>query len=126
MARILAVEDDPVGRDLLAITLQRLGHDVLMVESASEALRRLRDWQPQAMVTDIVMPGMDGIELLREVRADYPNLPVIAVTGGCMGLIDPLAALMEALGVQVLTKPFLPVDLFAALERCAITSRGAA
>lgn len=126
MARILAVEDDPAGRDLLAETLRRLGHDVVIVESASEALRQLRESPPHIMVTDIVMPGMDGIELLREARANNPNLPVIAVTGGCMGLVEPLAALMQALGAEVLTKPFLPTDLLAALERCKVTSQGAA
>lgn len=126
MARILAVEDDPAGRELLAVTLQRCGHEVVIVESASEALHQLRQWQPHIMVTDIVMPGMDGIELLREVRADNPALPVIAVTGGCMGLVEPLAALMEALGAEVLTKPFLPADLLAAVERCKATLQGAA
>jgi len=116
MKRVLAVDDEPAWRDILAETLKKGGYDVMVAASGDEALDQMKQWQPNALVTDIVMPDMDGIELVRVVRRRYPNLPIVAISAGSFGWIEPLVSLMDAFGTPLLLKPFCPEHLTAAVE----------
>jgi PAS domain S-box-containing protein len=81
--RVLLVEDETDTRDLLATALARYGAAVTATASAAEALRLLDDRPPDVLVTDIAMPGMDGYELIRRVRAAGSpgrDLPAVALT----------------------------------------------
>jgi two-component system response regulator FlrC len=80
--RILVVDDEPVVRDLTVEILRRGGHSPQGVASARLALELLEHEQFDLLVTDVVMPGMTGVELLDELRARRPDLPVVLMTGG--------------------------------------------
>jgi PAS domain S-box-containing protein len=108
--RIFVVDDDADVREFLADSLVSLGHRVEMLDGAGAALDALADGPPDLMLIDFAMPGMNGAELAREVRARFPGLPIVFVTGFAES--DQL----EALGaeVPVLRKPF-GIDELAAV-----------
>jgi CheY-like chemotaxis protein len=81
---VLAVDDEPDARDLLSKMLTNYGAEVKTCASAAEALRTLGEWRPDALVSDIGMPGEDGYELLGKIRAREPErggrIPAVALT----------------------------------------------
>jgi CheY-like chemotaxis protein len=80
-ATILVVDDDEAMRDLLRRMLERAGFTVVTAIHGRDALERFRSQQIDAVVTDMVMPEMDGIELIRALLAERLRLPIIAVSG---------------------------------------------
>lgn len=108
--RILAVDDDSNTRDMLAEALARAGAAVTVAASASDALERLPLCRPDVLVSDIGMPEVDGLELLRRIRAlplpEHALVPAVALTGYARE-VDNVAA--YAAGYQAVTAK--PVDL---------------
>ena len=101
---IFLVDDDDGSRDAMTRTLERVGYSLRAFASAEEALEKLREGeQVDAIVSDVRMPGMDGYEFLREVRAEYPKLPFLLVTAYA-DVADAVAALQEGAD-DYLTKP---------------------
>ncbi len=93
MRRILVVDDEESTRDLLSLTLQSDGYEVLCAEDGFCALGLCHTHPPDIVLTDIKMPGMDGIELLRRLKHINPDMEVIMITGhGQMGARHPGAA----------------------------------
>src|SRR5262245_42746915 len=80
MKRILLVEDDEVFLRPLQRTMERAGYDVLPVESAEVALDALRREDVDVVLTDKRLPGMDGVELVRRIKPDHPDLAVVVMT----------------------------------------------
>ncbi|MBT3401419.1 MAG: response regulator, partial [Rhodospirillaceae bacterium] len=80
MAKILLVDDDPDFRAALVARLAQKGLDVDAAESGAVALERLRERAYALVISDVRMPEMDGIELLRRVKADRPQTPVLMLT----------------------------------------------
>ncbi len=114
MATILVIDDDP---DLLASArraLERAGYDVRTAANGSEALRHFAGDPTDLVVTDILMPDMDGIEFIMRLRATFPETPIIAMSGGGMLPKDTLLAASQVLGaVHTLSKPFAAEQLTA-------------
>ena len=80
--KVLVVDDDPVvGKSFNRVLSQDKGYVVITAHNAAEALERMREQEYDLVVTDIKMPGMDGVELAEEVRARRPWTPVVIVTG---------------------------------------------
>ena len=80
--KVLVVDDDPVvGKSFNRVLSQDKGYIVITAQNAAEALERMREQEYDLVVTDIKMPGMDGVELAEEVRARRPWTPVVIVTG---------------------------------------------
>jgi two-component system, OmpR family, response regulator len=79
--KIIIVDNDMIVADLLADAVRKQGHQATAVYDAQEALALLRDQRPDAVLLDVSMPGMSGIEFLRTLRRTDPALPVILVTG---------------------------------------------
>ena len=75
--RILVIDDEPLVADVMAEALRLEDHDVVVASSGEEGLRVIAQKPPDAVLLDIVMPGMDGIEVLRAIRERNPELPVI-------------------------------------------------
>ena len=81
MARILLAEDDDSMRSFLARALERAGHEVHAVGDGVSTITTLVSGRFDLLVSDIVMPGMDGIELARRAGAEYPGLRIMLITG---------------------------------------------
>jgi DNA-binding response OmpR family regulator len=81
--RIIVVEDDPDFAKMQSYLFQKSGHDVRCVSTASEALKLLESFTPDIMLIDIGLPGMDGCELARQLRANkaIPRFPLVAQSG---------------------------------------------
>jgi CheY-like chemotaxis protein len=115
---ILVVDDQPIMREVVSQILEDEGHNVRVASDGVEALRKLGHARYDLLVTDVVMPGMDGIELISESRRRHPMLRVIAMSAGD-GLFSKINCLEIASRVgagAVLTKPFERADLAAAIE----------
>ena len=83
---ILVIDDHPVNLRLATQVLLSEGHTVIQTEDAEQALALLQTCMPDLVLTDIALPGMDGLELTRRLKADprYRHLPVVALTASAM------------------------------------------
>lgn len=119
---ILLVEDDPVSAELYEAALRRENYFVVSAATGTEASSCLRQFRPAAMILDLHLPDANGIDILRESRATYPQMPVIVVTGDTSPQAA-LAAISEG-ACDFIQKPFssarLTVTLRNALERVAL------
>jgi CheY-like chemotaxis protein len=105
-ASILIIDDDAAVTRTLSLILTRAGHQVSTVTSGRKGLELLSQGGFDLVLTDIIMPELDGIEAIRRIRTDHPGLRIIAMSGG--GQIDKADFLhmAEALGAdRVLEKP---------------------
>lgn len=111
--RILVVDDDPLSLDLLEQELTGSGYAVQKATSGEEALRVVESTQPDVILLDYVMPGMDGIEVVRRLRQDerYKGIPVILVTG--RGTTEDKTRGLDAGADDYVVKPFDRVELLA-------------
>ncbi len=82
MARLLVIDDDDQVRELLRIALENAGHAVIEAGNGADALALVPSARPELVLVDIVMPGMDGIETIRHLRAAAPELRIVALSGG--------------------------------------------
>jgi FixJ family two-component response regulator len=111
---VLVVDDDPQMRESLESLLQSAELGVQAFASAEEVLQSPMLPGARCLVTDIRMPGMDGLELQRRLKRDHPNLPVILITGNYDDR-DELKAL-SAGALVLLFKPFDPNDLLLIIQ----------
>jgi len=122
MAHILLIEDDALYRDMLIQMLRQDGHEVSVAQNGEEGLRLCRQVGPDLIITDILMPHTDGIEVIMELSQQGSQLPIIAISGGRRS-ISPEFNLESAsmMGVKVtLTKPFARADLRQAIVRAFV------
>jgi DNA-binding NtrC family response regulator len=117
---VLVVEDEADTRAALADSLGELGYSAVLASCAEEALERLGSGDFGALLTDVRMPGMDGLELCRRVSTDGPHLPVVVMTA--FGDVDAAIAALRAGAADFVTKPFTLALLSQAVERAL--SRG--
>lgn len=117
MARsILIVDDDDALRGVLARVLSAAGYDVRSAPGADEALRDIPADMPDLLITDIMMPLGDGVELIRETRRRWPDVAIVAMSGRSLGKLDLLKA-AERLGADAsLSKPFSSDELLLTVE----------
>jgi excisionase family DNA binding protein len=112
---VLVVDDDPAVRELLSRALTTAGYLVDLAVDGASALVRLGEKAYDLMITDLKMPGQDGLSVIREARRTAPALPVIVITG-----YSTEAAAIEAINLGVagyLTKPFRLPRILAATAR---------
>ncbi|HWD59886.1 MAG TPA: response regulator [Stellaceae bacterium] len=109
MADILIIDDDRQMRRLLTRILEGAGHTVREGENGREGLKRFEEQRPALIITDIVMPDMEGIETIVSLRRDNPDLPIIAISGGSDPVYLRAAASLGA--TAALQKPFAPQAL---------------
>ncbi len=79
--KILVVDDQESMREMLSELLQMMGYEARAVEGGQQALQSLQDTETDLVITDLNMPGMDGMELMKRIKMLYPGLPVIIITG---------------------------------------------
>lgn len=114
MVRILLAEDDESMRTYLARALERSGYDVVPVASGVEALPHLGPHRFDLLLTDIVMPEMDGIELAQHAAQVAPDMRIMFITGFAAVTLKAGKAVPQA---KVLSKPFHLRDLVLEVER---------
>jgi CheY-like chemotaxis protein len=114
LPRVLLVEDAPFLRYAFGRLLRLNGFEVLETTDGREALECVKDFQPDLVVTDLMMPVMDGVELIRRLRADpsTAELPILAITADASELTERRAR--QAGAAEFLTKP---IDLPALINR---------
>jgi DNA-binding NtrC family response regulator len=113
--RVLIVDDEADSRDALAELTQRWGYDVQTASDGTEALRRAIEGHPDVILTDLVMPGMDGLWLLRALRAELPECPVVLLTG--RGTIQTAVQAIKEGAYDFIEKPLEVPRLRIVLER---------
>ena len=112
---ILIVDDEPEVAEVLAKSLSRQGHKTSTVNSGQEALSRIEDSNVDAMFLDVSMPGMNGLEVLQEVKRRRPTLAVVVITGHASEHeIDEVRRLGA---VDVIAKPAALTHYHRAIER---------
>jgi len=115
---ILIVDDDPAVTTLLRMSFELEGHVVVTAASGAEALELARQIHPAAMVVDIMMPEMDGLELVRRLRASDVTADIPIVCCSARALADDVEAGLAAGADDYVTKPFDPL---AVVSRVAQT-----
>jgi len=113
--QVLAVDDDPIVLDLLETFITSIGHICTPVTDGESALRMLKTKAFDLVVTDMVMPGVDGMELLRYIRSNIPDTDVIVVTGHPASF--SFTQVIQAGAIDFITKPFLKDELEAKINR---------
>ena len=116
MFRILVIDDDVQVRKMLRLTLAAEGFDVVEAQDGKVAMRLFRQDPSDLVITDLIMPEKEGIETIIELKRDFPDIKIIAISGG--GRIDPkdYLYLAEKLGAQVtLEKPFSRKEVLEAV-----------
>ena len=114
---VLVVDDEPTMREILEIRLSSWGFDVLLAEDAESAGRLAEEERPDVVISDVVLPGISGIELLGQLKAGDPERPVILITAH--GTIDHAVEAMKRGADDFLTKPIDHDDLRSTLDAVA-------
>jgi putative two-component system response regulator len=109
MSRILVIDDEAVIRMLVVEILEVAGHDVVAADSAERAIALLEHEEFELVVSDVIMPGLSGLELLEIVRARRASLPVVLVTGA--GTYETLSQALTRGAAGLVTKPFAHAEL---------------
>src|SRR5579859_6713165 len=103
MKRILVVDDDESLRRVMQMQLEEAGYEVLAVSQGQDALALMEDTTPSLVITDLKMPGMSGLDLLRKLREAYPETTVIMITA--FGTVSTAVEAMKAGAYDYITKP---------------------
>ena len=113
--RILVVDDEPLVLDMVASYVDHIGFEVVKASSGQEALELLRREPITILVTDIKMPGMDGFELMEMVRTEFPDIPIITMTGH--GAAYTFTDVVSAGATDYIPKPFSLDEMRAKVNR---------
>ena len=115
MARILVVDDEPDLLETVRRILTRAGHQVIAAHSGAEGLKELEAHQPELVLTDLMMPGVDGLALTTRVREIDAFTPVVLMTA--FATLDTAVSAMRAGAWDYLAKPFAPEPLRLTVDR---------
>ncbi len=117
MAHILVVDDEPLLRRAIALALERAGHSVVRCENGKRAVEYLKHDEADLLITDIMMPEMDGVETVRVVRPLKPELPILAMSDGLPDPADYLGLARFFGATALIVKPFRPDEFVEIAER---------
>jgi CheY-like chemotaxis protein len=117
MARILIIDDDKMVLNMLRQVLEGAQHTVVEASNGEIAMRLWRDHPADLIITDILMPEKDGLEVIRELRRECPTVKVIALSGGSRKIhFDALDVAKRFGALSTLEKPFELKELLASVE----------
>ena len=127
MSSVLIIDDEGDVRDALSLVLGRAGFDVRSAEDGEAGIQACRELLPDVIITDMIMPKLDGAQLIRQIKLEQPGAKIVAISGG--GHFGPaayqpgaitthafLAAATSAGADRVLTKPFDAEDIIEAVR----------
>ena len=117
MARILVIDDEEAVRSALCMALTVLGHTVFGASDGKMGLEMVREHSPEVVITDLVMPETEGLEVVMTLRGSNPNLKIIAISGGGrQGSTDNLRMAKYLGASHVIPKPMTIAQLKAVLD----------
>ena len=132
MTRVIIIDDEKDIREVLKEVLERAGFDVDVASNGSDGMDLLREQGADLVITDVIMPGKDGVETAYDIRMEFPKTKIIVISGG--GNVNPmeyeptaikttayLASATEAGADLTLTKPFDRDEIVNAVRRLTST-----
>ncbi|HZF35696.1 MAG TPA: response regulator [Candidatus Angelobacter sp.] len=132
MARILMAEDDGLVADAVQTMLRSGGHDVILASHGEEAIRLFREQAFDLVLSDVHMPGKDGLEVTEEIRRLSPDIPIVSMTGSYPrdtggAHLDPafLIASKKVGATRVIAKPFRAREILALVLECLVAKKRA-
>ena len=116
MAGILIIDDDPDTRDVLKMTLEAAGHQITVAADGSEGVQAYRANKADLVIMDLYMPGQEGLETIKQLRMEFPEVRIVAISGKPTGAT--MLSVAKRLGaIGVLHKPFLQEELLHVVEQ---------
>ncbi|ATB38946.1 diguanylate cyclase response regulator [Cystobacter fuscus] len=119
MARLLLVDDDKMARELYGDSLRAVGHEVSTVATIAEAKEALEHGRYDVVVTDLLLPEGNGMEVLRYTKEHHPGIEVVVITG--LDKVDPAVRALKSGAAEYLVKPVAPEVLQHAVNRALAT-----
>jgi DNA-binding NtrC family response regulator len=117
MAKILIIDDDSKIREIIHQVLEREGHEVVDASDGKEGITLYRNSPADLIITDIIMPEKGGFETIHELKNDYPDVKIIAISGGRRVEPGEYLQLAQRFGAfKTLQKPFKMEELVEAVE----------
>ena len=117
MTRILIIEDDNVVREMLCDMLEEDGHEAVEATDGEKGILLYRKAPTDLVITDIIMPNKDGIETIMELTAEYPDVKIIAISGGSRMIPTNFLGTAEKFGaLRTIQKPFERSELLGAVR----------
>jgi CheY-like chemotaxis protein len=117
LSHLLVVDDDEQFRGFVVAMLRKRGFTVTEASNGRRALRLLETERFDVIITDIVMPDMEGLEAIRHFRVAAPETKIVAMSGGGSGDVDYLHFAAEFGAVATLNKPFTPTEIVDIVSR---------
>ncbi len=116
MSKVLIIDDDLAVQDALKAVVESAGYSVALAGNGRDGIDLMKDFQADLVITDILMPVKEGIETIKELRSNWPNLPVIAISGGgTRGNLNFLDFAQSFGASRVIAKPVEPDVLLATI-----------
>ena len=117
MSAILVIDDDASVREVVSEMLRLEGHEVTIAENGREATTMLAEHDFDLVITDLIMPDKEGLELIREMKAIAPDAKIIAMSGGGFGKAQTYLKLAEKFGaVRTFIKPIDSQDILSMVK----------
>lgn len=119
--RVLVIDDNPDMRRTMQMLLESEGFAVSLAADGEEALRLQRAVPADVVITDIFMPGKEGIETIYELRKQFPQTKIIVISGGSRAKGDYFGVARELGAVKTFKKPFAPDELLEAVRNLTLS-----
>lgn len=117
MGRILLIDDDIQVQKMLRQKLERKGHDVVVASDGNAALTMFRENPTDLIVTDLIMPEKDGVETISELRKEFPDIKIIAISGGGRVSSSIYLEIAKTMGANyIFSKPLDMDKMFDAID----------
>ena len=117
MPRILVMDDDDMLRPVLRDMLVYEGYEVIEAADGNQGMKACREMKADLVISDVIMPEKEGLEVIRELRRDFPHVKIIAMSGGGqIGALDYLTLAKKMGAHGILAKPFGRDELIAAVQ----------
>lgn len=119
MARILVIDDQELVRLAIRVALEEKDHEVVEAENGEVGFNLQKDHSFDVVVTDMLMPVQEGIETITQLKENFQNLKIIAISGGARANgVDHLKAAVDLGADKVLAKPFTSAELLFNVDAC--------